>query len=381
MGILPTQRALFNIPAEVAYFNCAANTPLLLESAQQLHAGVDTKIHPWNRAPDDFFEDAERIRVLAATLFGSTAHNFAVIPSASYGLSTAARVLEPTLSSKDEILIIAAEFPSLVLAFQRVTEETGAKIVIAQKTAQEDWTTAILTQINSATRVVAISSCHWTNGAYIDLLSIREACDQVGAALVVDATQTLGAQPLSLDQLKPDFMVAAGYKWLLCPYGFGLLYVAEQWQEGRPLEETWIARDNAKDFQNLVHYSDQYMAGARRFEVGEKCVPTLLPGAIAALEQLSRWGISNIAETLGAINQDIAAHLIELGFDVLEEDQRCPHILGAIAPAHCIQPLIPALKQQQIFISQRGNSLRFAPHLHINATDIERLKQAITKLL
>ena len=104
--------------------------------------------------------------------------------------------------------------------------------------------------------------------------------------------------PFSVDEVQPDFMIAAGYKWMLSPYGFGLMYVAKEWQSSRPLEETWVARKNADDFAGLVEYNDEYMEGARRFEVGEKGTPTILPGAIAALEQIAAWKIDRIAATL-----------------------------------------------------------------------------------
>jgi selenocysteine lyase/cysteine desulfurase len=91
-----------------------------------------------------------------------------------------------------------------------------------------------------------------------------------------DATQTLAAMPFSIENVQPDFLVAAGYKWLLCPYGFSLLYVSERWRNARPLEETWLARDNAENFAALVKYSDTYIPGARKFDVGEKCTATIL---------------------------------------------------------------------------------------------------------
>jgi hypothetical protein len=87
--------------------------------------------------------------------------------------------------------------------------------------------------------------------------------------LVVDASQSLGAAPFSIAQIKPDFLVAAAYKWLLCPYGFAVLYVSEQWRSARPLEESWLVRERAEDFANLIRYSDTYMLGARRFDGGE----------------------------------------------------------------------------------------------------------------
>ena len=302
MSIIASQRHLFDIPDEIAYFNCASNSPQLNESTNRLVSGVRTKSHPWERAPASFFDDAETIRRLSSKLFGGDPDGYSIIPAASYGLSTAARAVEPHLKPGDRVLVIAEEFPSNVLPWKRTAQEVGAMLVTVPIPENGDWTQAILDRIDRDVKVVAVSTCHWTNGAYIDLRPIGEACRDMGTVLVVDATQSLGAMPFPLAEVKPDFLVAAGYKWLLCPYGFGLLYVSEQWREARPLEETWLARKNAEDFTALVKYSDTYMPGARRFDVGEKCTATILPGAIAALEQLGAWGVENIAASLSSIN-------------------------------------------------------------------------------
>lgn len=198
--------------------------------------------------------------------------------------------------------------------------------------------------------------------------------------LVVDATQSLGAQPFALLDVKPDFLVAAGYKWLLCPYGFSLLYVSEPWRQARPLEESWLARHNAEDFAALVNYSERYLPGSRRFDVGQKCAATILPGAIAALQQLKAWGIPTIAATLSTINTTIASHLQTLGFGVPGTSQRCPHMFGALLPTGCTTNVVAELKARNIFISQRGASLRFAPHLHVTDNDLHRLLDALTEL-
>jgi selenocysteine lyase/cysteine desulfurase len=379
--MIESQRHLFDIPKDIAYFNCAYNSPLLNESVTRLHVGVNTKSHPWERTPANFFDDAESIRQLLADIFGGDSDGFAIVPSASYGLSTASRAIETHLQKGDRILVIDEEFPSVVLPLIRVAKETGAELITVETPEDGNWTYAITNRIDKNIKVVAISSCHWTNGAYIDLLKIRKACNDVNAIFIVDATQTLGAMPFSINKIRPDFLIAAGYKWLLCPYGFSLLYVAEKWRNERPLEETWLARENAEDFSNLVIYSDIYMRGARRFEVGEKCTPTILPGAIAALEQIKTWGVQQIADSLLNINHQIERHLIRLGFRIPENSQRCPHILGAIVPDSFSGNLVYELKERKIFISQRGKSLRFAPHLYVNDSDINRLNVILSKLL
>ena len=379
--MIQSQRKLFDIPDDIAYFNCAYNSPQLNESKKRLLSGISAKSHPWERTASSFFDDAETIRELASDIFGGDSDGYAIIPAASYGLSTAARAIEPHLQSGDNILLIAEEFPSNVLPWKRVAQERAANLITVPTPENGNWTQAIIDKINNSIKVVALSTCHWTNGAYVNLVAIRQACNEAGSILVIDATQTLGAMPFSMDQIQPDFLVAAGYKWLLCPYGFSLMYVSKPWRDSRPLEETWLARENAEDFASLVNYSDKYMPGARRFDVGEKCTTTILPGAIAALEQLKVWGVQQISDSLSMINKQIASHLIQLGFQLPDDSQRCPHMFGALIPNDYKGNLVSELRERKIFISQRGKSIRFAPHLHITDYDLKRLLDTMDDLI
>ena len=293
---------------------------------------------------------------MSSHLFGGEPDGYAIVPASSYGISTAARIMESFLKKGDQIVVMDEEFPSVVLPLQRTARETETKIVTVPTPDDGNWTQAILSKLNPKVKLVAISTCHWTNGAAIDLLEIRNACDSINSCLLLDATQTLGAMPFSMDKVKPDFLVASGYKWLLCPYGFGVLYVDKKWRNQRPLEETWLARENAEDFAGLVNYSQTYRNGARRFDVGETCTPTILPGVIAAFEQLKKWQIENIAATILETNRIIGNKLEPLGFNLIAEDDRCPHILGALIPENYRGNLVNELKNNSVYISQRGNS-------------------------
>ncbi len=378
---LSSQRHLFDVPADVAYFNAAYNSPLLNASRDRLHAGVATKSHPWERTAASFFEDADTVRRLSSEVFGGEADGYAVVPAASYGCSTAARAIEPTLSRGDRIVVMDEEFPSNYLPWERAARERGAEIVTVPMPADGDWTKAFLGRIGTGVKVVAAGHCHWTNGAFIDLVVIGKACREIGAVLAVDVTQSLGAMPLDFEAVKPDFLYAAGYKWLLCPYGFGLLYISERFRDVRPLEEGWMARENASDFAGLVKYAPNYMSGARRFDVGEKCTPTILPGAIAALEQLKAWSVPSVAVSLTAINQRIAACLDGLGFTLPPQTLRCPHMFGARIPECFKGNLVAELVKRRIYISQRGSAVRFAPHLHVDAHDLVRLETALKEIV
>lgn len=373
---LPSQRSLFDIPSDVAYFNCAYNSPQLNVARERLLASVVRKSHPWERTPDDFFADADLMRNLAASAFGGAAEGYAIVPAASYGLSTAARALQPKLAPRDRILVLDEEFPSNYYPWQRIAGETGAVLDVVARPSNGDWTQALLTRLDRDVRVVAAANCHWTNGAYVDLMAVSRACRDIHAALVVDATQSFGAMPLSLAEVRPAFLIAAGYKWLLCPYGVSLLYVDEDWRDSSPLEETWLARRGAENFAGLTKYVDAYLPGARRFDVGEKCTASL-PAALAALEQIGSWTVERIALSLSEINRQIADCLEGLDFQLPPAHMRCPHMIGALLPAAYRGDFVGTLRTKNIFISQRGNAVRFAPHLHINDDDLARLLQTI----
>jgi selenocysteine lyase/cysteine desulfurase len=124
----------------------------------------------------------------------------------------------------------------------------------------------------------------WTTGGWLDLGQISSVCRQHGTALVLDLTQSLGVFPFDAESVQPDFAVAATYKWLLGPYSYGVLYVAPQWHGGKPLEENWIQRANARDFARLIQYTDQYERGARRFDMGERANFALVPAVARALQ-------------------------------------------------------------------------------------------------
>ena len=373
------QRLLFDIPDDIAYFNCAYYSPLLIESRKKLMEGLNSKSHPWERTARDFFTDAETIRKSAASLFGGEPDGYAIIPSVSYGISTAARAMEPQLGKDDSILILEEGFPSNVLPWIRIAKERGTKLIRVSVPGDGNWTNAIIEKIDKGVKVLALFPCLWTNGVFIDLAKIRKAIGD-DVIMAIDATQSLGAMTFSIDEVKPDFLVSAGYKWLLCPYGFSLMYVSEKWRNARPLEESWQARENAEDFGSLVNSSDNYMTGARRFDVGQKGTPTILPGVIAALEQINAWGIENISDSLLGINKRIADHLSALGFQLPDSSQRSPHMFGAIIPDKYKGDLISELSKRKIYISQRGNSVRFSPHLHISENDIERLLATLDDL-
>jgi selenocysteine lyase/cysteine desulfurase len=225
--------------------------------------------------------------------------------------------------------------------------------------------------------VVAVLATHWTDGGSVDLAAIGARARDAGAALVVDASQAVGAMPLDLATVRPDYLVTVGYKWLLGPFALAYLYVAEPHRDGVPLEENWISRLGSEDFAALVDYQDRYQPGARRFDVGQRTHFETTPMATAALRQLLDWEVPRIAATLGRLTGRIQGEVEAIGLGLTSSD-RDPHMLGIDLPDQALGAVAGALAEARVHAGVRGSSLRVSPHLWTTDQDVERLVSALT---
>ena len=362
------------MPDEVAYFNTANMSPLLRSVREAGERGIETRAAPWEVQPQDWFTDVETLRDRAAMLFHAASDAVALVPATSYGLAVAARNLP--LQTGQRVVVLHEEYPSNYYTWQRHAARSGAEVIVVRREHGQTWTDAVLGAVDERTAILAVPNVHWTDGALVDLTQVAPAAHAVGAALVIDASQSLGALPLDVAELRPDYVVSVGYKWLLGPFGVSYLYVAPQHRDGKPLEENWILRAGAEDFAALVDYTDAYLPGSRRFDVGQRTNFGLVPMAIAALDKLLRWGVPSIAATLGAVNAGIADRAGALGLNAPKAGGRAPHMLGLELPRESGERTLRALAGAQVIASLRGTSLRIAPHLHTTNSDVDRLIEA-----
>ena len=376
--MIPCQRHLFDIPDDVAYLNCAYMSPLMKRAVEAGITGLERKAQPWQIVPGQFFSGSEEFRSVAARLIDSAAECIAIVPSASYGIATAARNL--VVKKGQSILVLAEQFPSHYYSWRRSAEENGASLTVVPWPENNDWTAAVLNSLTPDVAIAALPNVQWTSGGKLDLVLIGETCRKLGVALVLDLTQSLGALPFSVGEVQPDFAVAANYKWLLGPYSVGLLYVAPKWHRGKPLEENWIQRANAQNFANLILYTDDYDAGARRFDMGERSNFALLPAAVCAMKQLLEWNVGEISATAGALNRQLAEAAAELEFYSPPEPLRAPHYLALRRKEAIPKELPEILAKEKVFVSVRGSSIRVTPHIYNTVEDGARLIACLRRI-
>jgi selenocysteine lyase/cysteine desulfurase len=374
-GPLPVQRHLFDIPEDVAYLNCAYMSPQLNAVRDAGHAAIDVQSHPWRVGVPDFFGSSDRARALYADLIGGDVDGVALIPSVSYGVSLAAANLP--MAAGQTVVMLAEQFPSNVYPWREAAARAGAEALHAAKPPSGDWTEPVLDLIDGRTAVVAVPQVHWTDGRRLDLVAVGDAAREAGAALVVDATQSVGAAPFDLRAIGPDFLVTAGYKWLMGPYSYGYLWSASRHRAGIPLEYNWIARAGAEDFAGLVDYRDGYQVGARRYDVGERSNFTLAPMAEAALRQLVEWTPERIAATTAAMTGRIEEGALRIGLDPIAAGHREAHLIGVRLPGGAPGDLPEACAKAGVYVSVRGDSVRISPHVYNTTGDVDRLLEVL----
>jgi selenocysteine lyase/cysteine desulfurase len=345
--------------------------------------GVRLKRNPANIRPEDFFTITKNLRKEFAKLINvPDPDRLAIIPSASYGLATVTKNLK--IKKSEHMLVAAEQFPSNYYPWQTLSAETGAdlKVVSPEKKIRDRgkiWNTRLLESINSQTRAVALAQAHWTDGTIFDLEALRKRTREVGAILVVDGTQSVGALPFDVQKIQPDALVCAAYKWLLGPYSIGLAYYGEYFNDGKPIEENWIHRLDSENFSGLVNYESRYQPGAQRYGVGEQSNFILAPMALKAIEQINRWGVENIQQYCLSITEPAISALREKGFLIEDLPYRASHLFGIRHSGKLdLEKLKEKLNKNKIHVSVRGDAIRVSPHVYNDAEDLGRLVKVLS---
>ena len=363
-------RDLFELDNDITYLNCSGMSPLLKSAKQAGLTGLEKRANPWSMTNEDWFDKAEKLRILASRIFQTSESNIALVPSASYGLATAAKNLQ--VKRGKSIIVVEDQFPSNYYIWENLARKFDLKIIKAEKKPDKILTDSILESINSETGIVAVPNCHWIDGMLIDLEKISKAAKAVDAFLILDLSQSLGVLPINIDKIDPDFAVAVGYKWMLGSYGLGYMYAAPRWHiKGEPLEYNWSTRKGSEDFSSLINYNPEFREGARKFDMGESAQFNTMPLAIAALEQILKWGVEEIQFSIKILTDIISSDKnSNVNYNLT---QRAGHIISVPLGERNVETIKQKIKKNKIIVSFRGSFIRISPHLYNDTSDINKL--------
>lgn len=381
--MLGSQRALFDIPRDVCYLNAAGWSPLPMATQEAARKAVGRKGQPWKLAASFANEQHERARGAAARLINADAADVALVPSISYGVASAAKILDVPKGSR--VVVLQDDHTSPVLEWQSREGAQGFTVDTVAQPGNGDWTSAVLEVIDRPNApplaVVSISSVHWSDGGAIDLVAVAKAAKAKGAAFLVDATHGAGIMAIDVKALDPDFLLFPTYKWTLGPYGRAFMYVARRHQDGVPLEQTAPARRDVRA-ESKVYFADtRYLDSARRFDMGERDHFISLEMASIGMELVGQWGSAALVERLSMLTDRIADGVKGLPVQVVARQWRAPNILSLGFKGGVPEPLVTALAAENIYVAPRLGRMRISPHAYNDEADVDRLVAALKRHL
>jgi cysteine desulfurase/selenocysteine lyase len=197
------------------------------------NANVHRGVHTLSVEATDAYEAArERIGRFVGS---DDPHELVFVRNATEGLNLVAVCWgRATLKPGDEILATLLEHHSNLVPWQRVAQDTGARIRLVPLKADGTIDLDVFREMLSPrTRVVAVAHASNVLGTINPLPAIAELAHAVGALVVVDGAQSVPHLPTDVAALGIDFLAFSGHK-MLAPMGIGGLWGRRELLEAMP---------------------------------------------------------------------------------------------------------------------------------------------------
>src|SRR5579863_10254530 len=381
--MLGSQRDLFSVPRDICYLNSASYSPLPLRTQEAAREAVGRKGVPWTLDGSFANRQHERARNAAARLINADPSDVALISSVSYGVATVGKIL--SIPTGMRVLVLENDHSSPVLEWQTRAASSGFTIETVRQPLDGDWTSAVLAAIERAgaprLALASISSVHWSDGGSIDVEKVAAALKRHGALFLIDATHAVGVIAMDVRKLDPDFVIFPTYKWLLGPYGRAFIYIAKRHQNGIPLEQTGFGRREVRSDAEIYFADVSYVAGARRFDMGERDHFISMEMAAIGMEMMAEWGADAVVARLSMLNERIAGGLSDSKVRLMETRFRSPHILSLGFAGGLPAGLVEGLAGEGVYVAPRLSRMRISPHVFNDEEDADRFVAALKKRL
>ncbi len=194
---------------------------------------------------------------------------------------------------RNKIVYSDLNFPS-VMYFWEAQRAYGARV---RMVPTDDGVTVpldrLLEAIDEQTLLVPLSHVIFRSSYIQDAKAIVEKAHRVGAHVILDVFQSLGAVPVNVQSLNVDFACGGVLKWLCGGPGVGYLYVRpDLGKKLQPKFTGWFAHQNPFGFETGP---TRYSGAPFRFMNGTSHIPAL-EAARPGLKIIAEVGIERIRE-------------------------------------------------------------------------------------
>jgi selenocysteine lyase/cysteine desulfurase len=316
----------------------------------------------------------DHARKLGAQLLNCQPDEIALVGPTSLALSFVAAGLK--FRRGDNILIYHDDYPSNVYPWMALAGKGVEVRLLNTRGLGAIRAKDVMGQVDENTRLVALASCHFISGFRLEHDAIGKFLRERGILFCLDAIQTLGAFPTTVEHV--DFLAADAHKWLLGPCGAGILYVRRERQE--KLNPPIYGWHNVKNPNFVAQEQIVFRGGAAKYEAGTHNLIGLV-GLVAAMKLALEIGIENIAAELLRKRAWLVPALQAKGFTVLNPEAKPENAGGIISfcqPGKDLAALHKKLAEAGVVTSLRGdrmgqNYVRLSPHFYNTDAELHRL--------
>jgi len=368
-------RRLMPVARRWAYLDHAAVSPLPEPTKQAVISWAEASAADGVTVWPAWARQVERLRGSLAALLGASTEEIAIVHNTTEGINYIAEGLD--WRSGDNVVTLADEFPTNQYAWMNLATRgvETRRIPTLEGAVDIDRLAAAM---DRRTRILAVSWVGYASGWRNDLDRLAALAHQRGAFILVDAIQALGVAPLDVRDTPIDFLAADGHKWLLGPEGAGVLFVRrEHLDRLRPMNVGWHSVVHDHDFQ---HIELRLKPSAARYEGGTQNMAGAI-GLAASLDLLMRYGPDALFRRIVEITDGACERLERIGARI-RSDRSPGHKSGIVVfdpPGGAPEAVQKQCRQRGIVVSCRGGGLRISPHAYNDASDIDRLIDALKR--
>jgi cysteine desulfurase/selenocysteine lyase len=357
------------------YLNQASLGLIGQPAVTAMHTFIDNVARHGNLYMSDRDEVAyfETLRERASRLLHCESMQVAIVASASEILGQLPMLLQPR--PKSTVLAVSSDFPAITRPWLRLAALKNHTVRFVDDLPACDLTDTLIEAIDESTSVVAVSSVQYATGTVVDISRLRQSTNQVGARLIVDATQAAGATRVDAAAWGADAVVTSGYKWLGGHGGVALAIMSTRLLEQIPPLPGWMGAAEPFGFDatslSLANDARRYTQSTMSY-VG-------MAGLVAAIEQflsLDETCIEAHARSLAATLVSEAAKYGWKPFRSVGDPAGSPHIISLGRPRKSVEAMVERLRSHNIVCSTRGGRIRISLAPYNDESDVNTLLEA-----
>lgn len=358
----------FPITEHVSYLNSAAAGPVsrpVMEAATGFYVEMmESADARW----DEWLERREVVRRRIAEFINAEPEEIGLTVNTSSGMN----LIVDALEGRGDVISCELEFPvSTITWMQRGTRVHLVKAVDGELRMED-----VRRAMNDETAIICLSHVQYSNGFRVDLEELGN--NKNDHALVINASQALGAFEIDVKRMRIDALCATGHKWMLSAYGSGFVYLSRRLlDETRARRIGWLSVEDPFGDRNREYVVRN--DAAARAELGCPHFAGIFALG-ASVDYLMKLGRQPIEQRVLALNRYLTERLSEEGWPVLSplrhESSRSGETLVQVERP---KRTVAHLAQRNIAVTEKPQGMRISTHFFNNQADIERLIIALNE--